>query len=236
MTARFVFKWSTAYLAVTVTEVAASFVSVPIMTRLLSPADYALMLLIANAAALVNLMLGFTLAQALPPLLAGTASLERRRAVATTILAAIAVVSAAAYGAMAVLAGAISQHLLQTAAGAPAVAIGALASFLVAFSLCLASVVRLQERHKLYMMVQLPAILIQLGLLVLLLVVARLGLSAVYIAMSIAGAFTTLAFVAGSWLVVANAVYRFPANALAGLGLLVAGVPVYLYWRREGRP
>jgi APA family basic amino acid/polyamine antiporter len=43
--------------------------------------------------------------------------------------------------------------------------------------------------------------------------------------------FTTLAFVAGSWLVVANTVYRFPANALAGLGLLVAGVPVYLYWR-----
>jgi APA family basic amino acid/polyamine antiporter len=43
--------------------------------------------------------------------------------------------------------------------------------------------------------------------------------------------FTTLAFVGGSWLVVANTVYRFPANALAGLGLLVAGVPVYLYWR-----
>jgi hypothetical protein len=41
--------------------------------------------------------------------------------------------------------------------------------------------------------------------------------------------------VAGSWLVVANTVYRFPANALAGLGILVAGIPVYLYWRREGR-
>ena len=45
--------------------------------------------------------------------------------------------------------------------------------------------------------------------------------------------FTTLAFVAGSWLVVANTVYRFPANALAGLGLLLAGVPVYLFWRRQ---
>jgi basic amino acid/polyamine antiporter, APA family len=44
--------------------------------------------------------------------------------------------------------------------------------------------------------------------------------------------FTTLAFVAGSWLVVVNTVYRFPANALAGLGLLAAGVPVYMYWRR----
>ncbi len=43
--------------------------------------------------------------------------------------------------------------------------------------------------------------------------------------------FTTLAFVLGSWLVVANTVYRFPANALAGLALLVAGIPVYAYWR-----
>jgi APA family basic amino acid/polyamine antiporter len=45
--------------------------------------------------------------------------------------------------------------------------------------------------------------------------------------------FTTLAFVAGAWLVVANTVYRFPSNALAGLALLAAGVPVYLYWQHR---
>ena len=45
----------------------------------------------------------------------------------------------------------------------------------------------------------------------------------------------TLAFVTGSWLVVANTVYRFPANALAGLGLLVIGVPVYYAWQRRSR-
>jgi basic amino acid/polyamine antiporter, APA family len=44
---------------------------------------------------------------------------------------------------------------------------------------------------------------------------------------------TTLAFVGGSWLVVANTVYRFPANALAGLGLMVIGVPVYYLWQRR---
>jgi APA family basic amino acid/polyamine antiporter len=43
--------------------------------------------------------------------------------------------------------------------------------------------------------------------------------------------FTTVAFITGSWLVVLNTIYRFPANALAGLALLAAGVPVYLYWR-----
>jgi APA family basic amino acid/polyamine antiporter len=46
--------------------------------------------------------------------------------------------------------------------------------------------------------------------------------------------FTTVAFITGSWLVVLNTIYRFPANALAGLGLLAAGVPVYLYWRARG--
>jgi APA family basic amino acid/polyamine antiporter len=47
--------------------------------------------------------------------------------------------------------------------------------------------------------------------------------------------FTTLAFVAASWVIVANTVYRFPANALAGLGILAAGIPVYYVWRRRMR-
>jgi APA family basic amino acid/polyamine antiporter len=44
---------------------------------------------------------------------------------------------------------------------------------------------------------------------------------------------TTLAFVTGAWLVVANTVYRVPVNALAGLGLLALGVPVYYLWQRR---
>jgi APA family basic amino acid/polyamine antiporter len=45
--------------------------------------------------------------------------------------------------------------------------------------------------------------------------------------------FTTVLFVACAWLVVINTVYRFPADTLAGVGLLVAGVPVYYFWRRR---
>jgi APA family basic amino acid/polyamine antiporter len=43
---------------------------------------------------------------------------------------------------------------------------------------------------------------------------------------------TTLLFVLGSWLVVANTGYRFPREATAGLCLLAAGVPAYAWWRR----
>ena len=45
--------------------------------------------------------------------------------------------------------------------------------------------------------------------------------------------FTTLAFVAGAWLVVANTIVRFPGDTLAGLMLLLVGVPVYFAWQRR---
>ncbi len=43
---------------------------------------------------------------------------------------------------------------------------------------------------------------------------------------------TTVLFVAACWLVVAATFARYPVNSLVGLGILVAGVPVYLAWRR----
>jgi APA family basic amino acid/polyamine antiporter len=44
---------------------------------------------------------------------------------------------------------------------------------------------------------------------------------------------TTAAFIAGAWLVVATTIARFPADALAGMALLLAGVPVYFIWQRK---
>lgn len=45
--------------------------------------------------------------------------------------------------------------------------------------------------------------------------------------------FTTLFFVAICWLVVLNCVYKYPENTLIGLGILLAGVPVYFLWKRR---
>ncbi len=44
---------------------------------------------------------------------------------------------------------------------------------------------------------------------------------------------TTALFVAACWLVVANTIYRYPANSLVGMAILAAGVPVYFFWSRR---
>jgi APA family basic amino acid/polyamine antiporter len=41
---------------------------------------------------------------------------------------------------------------------------------------------------------------------------------------------TTVLFIAASWLVVGNTIYRYPANSLIGMAILAAGVPVYFFW------
>jgi APA family basic amino acid/polyamine antiporter len=44
---------------------------------------------------------------------------------------------------------------------------------------------------------------------------------------------TTALFVAASWLVVINTIYKYPRNTLVGMAILLAGVPVYFLWRRR---
>ena len=44
---------------------------------------------------------------------------------------------------------------------------------------------------------------------------------------------TTFLFVAACWLVVINTVYKYPANSLIGLAIMLAGIPVYFLWRRK---
>jgi APA family basic amino acid/polyamine antiporter len=43
--------------------------------------------------------------------------------------------------------------------------------------------------------------------------------------------FTTLAFVAACWLIVASTILKYPRNSVIGLIILLAGLPVYFYWR-----
>jgi APA family basic amino acid/polyamine antiporter len=44
---------------------------------------------------------------------------------------------------------------------------------------------------------------------------------------------TTAFFVAASFLVVVNTVWRYPENTVVGLAILAAGVPAYLLWQRR---
>jgi APA family basic amino acid/polyamine antiporter len=46
---------------------------------------------------------------------------------------------------------------------------------------------------------------------------------------------TTAIFVAAFWLLAFSTVYQFPRDAGIGVLILVAGVPVYLFWGRRGR-
>lgn len=45
--------------------------------------------------------------------------------------------------------------------------------------------------------------------------------------------FTTIFFIASCWLVVLATYYNFPKNSFIGLGILMAGIPAYLYWSRK---
>lgn len=48
--------------------------------------------------------------------------------------------------------------------------------------------------------------------------------------------FTTVIFVASCFLVVIATVWNAPVNSLIGYGILAAGVPAFLYWRRANAP
>lgn len=43
--------------------------------------------------------------------------------------------------------------------------------------------------------------------------------------------FTTIFFVAASWLVVASTIYKFPKDSVIGIAILLAGIPSYFFWR-----
>jgi basic amino acid/polyamine antiporter, APA family len=46
---------------------------------------------------------------------------------------------------------------------------------------------------------------------------------------------TTIIFVTICFWIVANTIYRYPQNSLIGMGLLLAGIPVYMFWSRRAK-
>lgn len=44
---------------------------------------------------------------------------------------------------------------------------------------------------------------------------------------------TTLFFIAVSWVIVVNTLYKFPVDSLIGFALILLGIPVYYFWKRH---
>lgn len=219
MSARFVFGASAAYLAVMLGERLAGLVVMPLMTRALTPADYGVMLLIANGAGVINLLFGFSLAQALPTLFAHSAAGVVRRALCTTVLVSIVAISGVLYLAVALFSRPISLHFLNTPDYAGAVALGALASFLNSCALCLMLLARLSERHTLYLAIQIPTLILQVVLIVSLVALGALNLQSQYAAVAIASLFATAMYAMTLWPLLSG---RFEARQLARVARISA--------------
>jgi APA family basic amino acid/polyamine antiporter len=43
--------------------------------------------------------------------------------------------------------------------------------------------------------------------------------------------YTTIFFIAACWSVVAGTIYSYPENTVIGLGIVLAGIPIYFFWR-----
>lgn len=230
MSAKFIFGSSAGYLGVTIADNAARLLLLPWMTRILTPADYGVMLLIGNGAALINLLFGFGLAQALPTLFSNAETDSSRRAISTTIILSIGGILSALYLATALLSREISVFFLHTPSYSGVIALGALSAFLNAWSLCLVFIVRLVEKHKLYPMVQVPALILQVGLLGWFIASSSLTIKSQYIATALAGLFTTATYVVTlrHWLTGGFQVNKLAEAACIGAQMLPWQIAVLL--------
>ena len=187
MSTRFVLGASAIYLAVMAVERLCVIAMFPLMTRVLSPADYGVILLISNGTAWLTMIVGFSLAHAIPGLIGNAQSQAERYAIFTTLLSAIVLLLALAYGLVALNAQGLSRYFLGTADYAGTLALGALASFLAGSIAVGAAILRLTEQHVLYARVQIPALLLQTGLIAWLLLATSLGVNSPFAAMATVG-------------------------------------------------
>lgn len=221
MSAKFIFGSSAAYLAVTIADNATRLLLLPWMTRILTPADYGVMLLIGNGTALINLLFGFSLVTALPMLFSNASSDMSRRAICTTILSAVGAVFLVLYLTAALLSRQISSFFLHTPSYSSVIALGAVSAFLNACSICLVSLVRLTERHTLYPAVQIPALIVQIGIIGWFIVSGSLTIESQYIATASAGFLAMSAYlvILRHWLT-----GRFEVRTLSAAGRIGAQV------------
>jgi O-antigen/teichoic acid export membrane protein len=185
MSARFVFGSTATYLAVSIATSATSVLLVPLMTRALTPADYGVMLLIANGSAVIGYLFAFPFAQAVPTLFNAMSDDRPRRALTTTIFLSIATIMLLPHALVGMLSTQISIIFTNIPNYADAIAWSALWSYLNICSLILILIARTTERHSLYLLVQLPALALQTVLIVWFVVLHPMRLVGFYLATAI---------------------------------------------------
>lgn len=187
MSTRFVLGSSAVYLAVMIVERLAAIAMVPLMTRVLSPADYGVVLLISNGAAWMTLIFGFSLGQAVPTLVANAGSIDRRHVVFSTTTTAVVLSLAVTYLLVAMAATPLSRHFLGTPDFAATLVLGAISAFVAGCIAIAASVLRLSEQHVTYAKVQIPALLVQTLLIAGFLIATPMGVNSPFLGTAIVG-------------------------------------------------
>jgi O-antigen/teichoic acid export membrane protein len=189
MSVRLVLGASATFVVVSTAERFAGLLTVPIATRVLSPLDYGAVLFMTNFGAVANFLVGVSLATALPSLLAGAAGASESRSISTTIVALQLGLFALIYLALALAAPWVASRVILDSEWTTAILTAVLAMFLFSMSQCLIGLLRVFEMRHVYWTVQLPAIVLQTLLVVLLLLGTQLGFAAIYLAMMAAAAF-----------------------------------------------
>jgi hypothetical protein len=192
MSARRVISAAAGYILVVVLERALSIVTMPITTRLLAPVDFAQLIAINNITSLLNNFVCLFLARALPAVLSAQPNDGARRDAATTIMIGTVLLGAVTLAAMWPLAGWIGQLIGQPGSFPALLRLALVATVVILLGQTMLATARSLERHRLAIVVQSTALVLQTVVVLSLLLLVREGVASLFWA-ALAGGIVVIA-------------------------------------------
>jgi O-antigen/teichoic acid export membrane protein len=191
--ARYVFGSTAAYFSVAVATNLTSVALLPLMTRVLGPDEYGVMLLVVQGSTIITFLFAFSFAQSLPALF-HVMDNEGRRGLYTTVFVAISAVSLIPHVCIAMLSQRVSIILTGIPNYGAAIVWSTLWSYFNICSLTLVLIARFAEQHTVYLKVQMLTLPLLATLVVCFLVVWPMHLVGFYVAMAIVSGCTVVAY------------------------------------------